>query len=476
MSDFNEKVKNSLRVCDVLKSIESTSKRTEKTNYLKNIDDQDVINLFKMCIRYAYSTDMTFNVDNFTVDIDENLYNEEAQKTIYDLFPVLDRIVSRELTGDEAKNTLTSTIENMTTPDEKYLALKVINKDLRCGLGATSFNSVWKNLVYIHPYMRCASFNEKNLSKLKYPCIVQTKLDGMYADMYTKNNKFISRNGLPYSSLNSQVNSVPDSVKQKLVELFETDELVLQGELLYIGDNGEILPREESNGMILSDECDISRVMFVVWDILPESDHVQAKCDIEYVKRLEMLKEYLRHFSGEDLCAFQPVLVQTFSADTKEQAMAVFMNHLSNGHEGVIFKNKHGKWKNGESKDQIKGKNVFECTLKLVGYKPGEGKYENMVGSLQCKSSDGLVDVFVSGFSDSVRKEFTENIESLIENDTLIQIKANSIVTTDHETGLKSLFLPRFSAIRMDKYEADSLERIQEQEKAYILTTMGINL
>jgi hypothetical protein len=84
-------------------------------------------------------------------------------------------------------------------------------------------------------------------------------------------------------------------------------------------------------------------------------------------------------------------------------------------------------------------------------------KNEKWFGSLICESSDGLVQTNVSGFSDADRERITKEMDEWIDK-KIITVRANSLMPNDK--GPRRLFLPRFVEERLDKTEADSLEKI----------------
>jgi DNA ligase-1 len=94
----------------------------------------------------------------------------------------------------------------------------------------------------------------------------------------------------------------------------------------------------------------------------------------------------------------------------------------------------------------------LEADLRVTGFLPGTGKYEGKIGSLLVESADGKVKSAVgTGLDDEERScdpsEFLGKI---------VAVKYNALIT-DKKTGLKSLFLPVFIEVRLDKTVADTL-------------------
>ena len=214
--------------------------------------------------------------------------------------------------------------------------------------------------------------------------------------------------------------------------------------------------REEGNGIINS----ISqggvlesgmKLIYSVWDITTgEGDKTP------YEKRLENLKQFVSGMSTVSL-------IESDVIYSKEEAWSFYRKQLAKNKEGAVLKTKTGLWKNGTSKDQIKMKVTAELDLKIVGFNKGNGKFAATFGSIQLESSDGKLACSVSGIADKLRAKIHAERDSLI--GAIATIKANGIM---YNEPVNSLFLCRFSEIRTDKTEADSMEQIEAIFKSLI--------
>ena len=82
-----------------------------------------------------------------------------------------------------------------------------------------------------------------------------------------------------------------------------------------------------------------------------------------------------------------------------------------------------------------------------------------MVGSIIFESGDGKVRVSVSGMSDTLRKQITDEIDDLIKNSAIGTVKYNERITKK-DGGTDSLFLPRLVKMRPDKTVPDNSDVI----------------
>ena len=92
----------------------------------------------------------------------------------------------------------------------------------------------------------------------------------------------------------------------------------------------------------------------------------------------------------------------------------------------------------------------LEADLLVTEWNEGTGRIEGLMGSVTCGSADGGLEVHVgSGFNDEDRKMVAGDIVGKI-----ITVKYNEVIQ-DKNKDKKSLFLPIFEEIRLDKNVAD---------------------
>lgn len=383
----------------------------------------------------------------------------------------LDALSSRKYTGNNAIEHLQNILSGLNEYDAQVVEL-IIARDLKCGINASTINKIWKNLIPETPYMRCSLLKDlpKNVN-WKDGLISQEKLDGSF--LYTNYDsngdiEFFTRNGTHYDSGGIAFHHINNTLKIAMIFGYQ-----LHGELL-VSENGNILPREISNGILNSllkvNEFDSKyELKLKVWDIIPIENFVpKGKCEMPYYKRYELLKSLLiKNFSN----VFNNYIDHITIADTRivyslDDAMNHYQELLASGGEGAILKLKEAIWSDKTSKQMFKLKLEFDIELIIVGYNEGKGKNANTFGSLICQSSDGLLEVGVSGFKDDVRQHIWNNINSYM--NSIITVRSNSIMKPTINNLTYSLFLPRFIEMRDDKSQADSLERILQQYDSLI--------
>lgn len=87
---------------------------------------------------------------------------------------------------------------------------------------------------------------------------------------------------------------------------------------------------------------------------------------------------------------------------------AILLNRLKQielvGAEGLMLKNIHSQYSAGRSQDLIKVKSYQDTEATVIGYKPGKGKFEGMMGSLKVRTQKGIEFYIGSGFTQQQRK------------------------------------------------------------------------
>jgi len=360
---------------------------------------------------------------------------------------------SRNVTGNAAIQKLTDILTGLDSCNAKVIE-RIIQKDLKCGVQASTANAVWTGLVSEYPCMLCSQFDQKLVDKINYPAYVQLKMDGMRFNAIVKDGKceFRSRNGKEIFLLGN--------LEQEFISLAGDVDCVFDGELMVMHpDDIQFMDRQTGNGILnKANKGTISvkeaaMVHATVWDVIPYILFQDGHCGTPYSTRYATLKSLVEKQPSKNKKIW---LVTTDIVNTFEEAQAIFEGYLESGLEGIILKDGSGPWEDKRAKHQIKFKGELECDLKIVAVEEGKGKAEGMLGAILCESSDGVVKVSVgSGFTDAHRKNYWK--ENLV--DRIVAVKYNSRIK--NKAGEDSLFLPVFVELRDDKDEADSSKDIK---------------
>ena len=383
--------------------------------------------------------------------IPECAFSGNLKSDFYGGISILDKLASREITGNKAIKIVKDYLENCS----KYLFsifVRMLQKFPDVGISQTLCNRIWDNM-FPNEIKLCKAqvYSIKALQEIHYPAISQRKCDGARCLAFVDENgyaTFYTSSGKEYKNL--------EALRNDFKALFDTGNYsvgVFDGEMLVV-ENGKVLSRKEGNGIlnksihntITNEEANC--VTMVIWDYIPQSDYDNGKGKVKYSEIMKKLQVNLPHIST----------VESKIVNSKEEAFEHFKEMLSRGEEGTILKNLDMCWEGKRSKNCVKFKIIIENTLKIVDFIEGSGKYLDNLGALICESSDRKVRVKIgSGLSDSLRNKIWRNKEKY--TGKMAEILSNGIIQA--ENGTYSLFLPRFLEIRIDKTEADSFDMIK---------------
>lgn len=283
----------------------------------------------------------------------------------------------------------------------------------------------------------------KEIGRIQFPCFAQTKMDGMRGVIVKRDGRVVvfSRNGNTMTKLDKHFEAVLSSI----------DNIVLDGELTVVDSEGKLLDRKTGNGILnktvvetVSDE-EVARVRFTAWDLIDVCDFDKGVDRRTGVERLSRLRAIPANPLFE--------VVQTFEIANLEEAQELFKEQLAKGEEGIILKNNDHPWEDKRSKQCVKMKEVIEMDLKITGFAEGTGKASGMTGAIQVENKDGSIKTSVgTGLDDATRKDIWARQEELI--GTIITVKCNGVISRKGADS-KSLFLPVFVELRLDKTESD---------------------
>ena len=77
------------------------------------------------------------------------------------------------------------------------------------------------------------------------------------------------------------------------------------------------------------------------------------------------------------------------------------------GAEGVMLRAPNSPYESKRTSLLLKVKQLFDAECKIIGYKPGTGKYKDMLGAFECQLvKDIKIKFTISGMDDSIRQNY----------------------------------------------------------------------
>ena len=385
-----------------------------------------------------------------------------------DFLEVLSSLSSRKVTGNAALTLIADTRAFLGSGIIDDLFVKVLNRDLKTGLGTTQWNKIYGEDFF--PKVGCMKAREnteKNLANIKWPAYAQTKYDGtrmIYNMQVLKGTLDVqscleSRNGSQFYFLDNmthRLNSMWPEHRPFIMNdgtADHIDKAMIDGEIVFRDiSTGKLLDRATSNGLatrcikgVNSYNVDLYEPVYIIWDIV-----INDQIQMDYKERFEILQNLVNLWDSSSI-----ILADNTTVDNLDEARLIYEVAVIDGEEGIILKNIKAPWSDNRSKHLVKFKEVIEVDLKVIGIQYGKtlSKYEKVLGYAELASDNNTIHVNVgSGFSDADRKTIIENIDTYIGQ--VCTVRCNALIkATDSDT--YSLFLPTFLEWRFDKNETN---------------------
>jgi len=440
-------------VYDIIQELNIENGSNYKLSVLRKYPDHEQL---KRVLRMAQDrVKYTYGLSAKRWLLNDEMYNEPEGRAC-SLDEALDfmefELSTRRVTGNRAHDQMESLLLSL-SPEDTQVILKVLNRDLRTNMGRTQINKVFPDLIVKPVYMRCGIFGPKTAKDITFPAYIQLKADGTYREAFVSREdetdlagkvEFVSRSGEPYEYpvLEMYLASMPVG--------YYTGELLARG----------APNRAESNGAINSDNPPHAIIDFHVWDYITIEEYTNAHNKVanktKYHQRLQRLSEILDEYQNPNIH-----LIENHEVSSVDQALEITSKWMDQDLEGGVLKDKNGVFKNGTSKHQLKLKLEIDIDVRITGFQegtPGTAR-ERTFGAMLFGTDDGMIKGRTSGFTDEQLLDFNSRREEMIGK--IMTVRCNDI-TRGRSNEHYALSHPRFTEIRSDKTETDTLERALE--------------
>lgn len=192
---------------------------------------------------------------------------------------------------------------------------------------------------------------KKYVSKVKYPCYIQPKLDG-YRCIYNKGT-LLSRQHKEYTIIKTHHQELVNELNKLPQNMVYDGELYIHGDKDVTFETLGVLRKQKN--MSDSDLINLRKISYYIYDIV---DNV-----LSFEDRYTLLKKI-------DFSQFKYIhLVNTLEINdiqTLHKYHVSFVNEQN--YEGTMIRNKHGKYIGYRSTDLLKYKNFEDHEFKIVDY------------------------------------------------------------------------------------------------------------
>lgn len=344
---------------------------------------------FKKVFFYTYSPKYKYNIkvgkyDEYSYQKNPKLDTREKRWEYFE--DLVDRLNSRKISGNTAKDIVERFLRSVSDKERKWYC-RILNRDLRIGLGPTSLKKIWMNIVP-DIEVQLATFYKKGM---EFPdnIILEPKIDGLRC------LTFITRDHVEcYSRNGERFYHYEDFIS----DAFKNDDsnVVLDGELFYQTWNKTLSAVQSGSG--------IENIIYYTFDLLTQNEYFNRSTE-NLSTRKKRLESFIQNYSGNGLTRTEVHPIES----RKSEIMGFFQKYIRSGYEGVIVKDLDSKYKFDRTKDWIKIKaqdyDVFLC----VDVKEGTGENKGKLGSLIVEDKKGNRIGVGQGSSDKQREEFWKN-------------------------------------------------------------------
>lgn len=365
----------------------------------------------------------------------DNSVHDPVHQSFFDF---LDSLISGEYSGHKAiKETLKWTKRWSDYEDVIY---RIIDKDIKCRIGAKDINAVYPKLIPIFEIALAEIYNEKTKKLVDENWFLSRKLDGIRCVTVLDGDvRFFSRSGKEYPSLN---------VLKEILWPYRNINKVLDGEVCAMDENGA----DNFKGVVkevMKKNHQMENPTYLLFDMIDLADFNVQHSDVILSDRLKEAEELANTIDSKHIEYLEQIPY------SEENLEAIREEVAKNGWEGFMVR-KNCEYKGKRSKDILKGKEFFDAEYEVVRVnesiiqviRENENVEVPGMGSATIMHKGQEVNVG-SGWSQEQRINFVEKPEELVGKVITVQYKQE---TTDKD-GNVSLQFPVVKAIHGRKRE-----------------------
>lgn len=439
-------------VASIIKQIGATSSNNDKLALLKK--HADVPGL-KEILKFIYNPYCKTGISDAKLN-KAGMLTEDMRASTFE-WPTAIEYFSKHQTGNDNDLAFARAFITYTNfkhgADAARLACAMVTQNLKIGITATSLNKVYgSDFIPKTGCMLGTPFDDVGSARVKWPCVVTEKLDGIRRILVKENGvcRFYSRSGHEDTGL---------------VQIFDEakwlpDNYVYDGELLAMGNFKDCIAQRQATNSIANSKGIKTGLTFNVFDMIPVSEFYAGKShstslDRKIILGATLMDESIQYLTDKwaqliiaygihrDLMYIKhvPILGLIKSIHEVEPIVDVIWKR---GGEGVMLNTASGYYEVKRSKQLLKIKHVEEFVLPVVDIIEGTGKYEDAMGAIVClyTASDGSQSYVGvgSGFTDDQRRDIWDNPDKYIG----LMAEIESFGESTNAQGFKSINCPIF--------------------------------
>lgn len=416
------------KYAEIIELIAATSKTSEKQQILKDNMDHTL----EKVLEYTLNPFKLYGITQKSISAVKGFSHKYSS-----IFELCDELASSNI-NDQLRNEVNLFL--MGEPDENVrdLYIKILTKDLRCGVSDKTVNKIVKGLISAWEVQQAYPIEKYKLKPKEWVAISQ-KLNGSRGSYF--NGEIKSRQNKVFNGLEH----ILDDIKSLELEGWLIDGELIRDNIDGLSDNENF---RKSLSILAADGIDKSNIIFNVYDIVPGDEFAKGESKLKYPKRINQLEELSKkvEWLGLKHIKVLPILYQGNDHSQIEKWLEYADN---NNWEGCMLY-RDSTYKCKRHSGILKVKSFKHCDVKCINVYEGEGKYQGSLGGIVVKYKG--YDCGCGGGSfltDAMRKHLWEHPEEILNKIVQIKYKEES----QNKQGGLSMQFPQLECIRHDKTE-----------------------
>lgn len=336
--------------------LRSTNSINNKKEILRKYSDDDII---KKLLIYTFDPYRRYHITSKNLKKLKDLQGDYVEFDDSNITDMLDNLTYRWVTGHTAIRSVNNFIRKH--PEYEELICNIIDKDLRCRIGASLINQVFPKLI---PQFKVALAQEYEDYKHKIDFENEEwygsrKLDGLrcITSKYYNDIKFYSRSGNEFTTLKN--------LRNEILKL-PIDDIIFDSELCIIDENGNenfnaIQSEYNMKNHIIEKPC------IIIFDCLYRDEFDHLKSDVKFIDRLERAKNIITE--NEMVKILPQTRIHNLEEFEKFKAMGIDLRW-----EGIMLRKNVG-YEGKRTKYLLKDKPFYEIELEVKDIEVGLFRY-----------------------------------------------------------------------------------------------------
>lgn len=433
----------------MVKELKTLTGTNEKIECIKKYAENDV-NIQKL-LKYTYDPYITYGIKKVPGAVEG-----KSDFTYDEIFGLLEKLGTRELTGNKAREEIGNLKEAKT---DNWILDRIIGRDLKVNISAKSINKAIKNLIPVFNISLCERIESENQIPDGYN-FAQVKIDGTrniaIVDVENETVEHYSRAGIrikQFDNIQTLKTNLIDLAKKLINEnqLYKNNKhtdtkVVFDGEISGGSWAKTINAKASVNENIEAKES----LIYYIFDYIPFEVWKAGQVSTETFNLIER---------SNILCDLLPVVVWSslrfpYSLNNKNvnELRDFYHECLEMGYEGIVVKKSDSYYNFKKSKDWLKLKPVLDFDGKIDEVIEGTGKYSGMLGAIvvsgQTENGQQFCTKIGSGFDEEQRKEYWNEKDKIIGR--TVEFECQELTEPD-ENNIFSVRFPIFKCFRLDK-------------------------